>query len=299
MKYDPHYFTYGAEHEWADWPLFRTLPEGYGRDRKDITIVNSNGVANDPTGKFYRFGGEINTPPTTTLLGQIDCLQELKNLLPEATINYRSNLHLHIRIPGLKEDLEMLKQIQLYIHENMPLCFPIIQPMPRPKREENESLESYNGHLRRWKRRKVSHQTLLTKKRLELQLSANTVEKFFNSEPPQSKAGKPLWHCQPRLCVNLRQLLETDTIEFRHFAGTLSKEELETCLCWCFDFIMAALKNKPIQQVLAKYRTVPFPKFPKYDHELERRYRATVHDGTIPKNQIVANINAILKGTFI
>lgn len=298
MKYNFDNLTYGAEHEWADWPLKTKLPKGYGRDVKDITIVNSNGIANDPTGRYYGFGGEINTPPTTSINDQVACMTQLKNLLPTATINYRSNLHLHTHLPGLKDDLETLKQVQQYIHTHMPACLKHIQPMPKPEKEKDEMMFEYHGHLRRWRRRRVSHQTLLTQKRLAIQLAATNTTEFFNLEPPQSKAGKPLWHCQPRVCVNLRQLLETETIEFRHFAGTMDETELEYCLNWCRDFLIAAVNNTPIEELLSKYETDKFPKFPRYDDFLERRYRATVHDGTVSKEDIKATIKDIVEGKF-
>lgn len=301
-KFKNHYsfndLTYGAEHEWADWPLKTQLPKGYGRDLKDITIVNSNGIANDPKGKYYGFGGEINTPPTKSINNQVACLTKLKRLLPTATINYRSNLHLHIRIPGLIDDLQCLKQIQWYIHEHMPKCLKHIQPIPKPQRGVEEQVFEYEGRLRRWKRMRVSHQTLLTRSRLERQLSATNLQEFFNLEPPQSKSGKPLWHCQPRVCVNLRQLLETETIEFRHFAGTMDEKELKYCLNWCKDFLMAAIYNHPIELLLFKYEKEKFPTFCPYDHRLEIGYRATVHDGTNSKEDIISNIKSIKKGTF-
>ena len=291
--------TYGAEHEFADWPLSTVLPAGYGRDEDDITIVNSNGVANDPSGKYYGYGGEINTYPTSTIKGQVQCLKELKKVLPEATINYRSNLHLHIRIPGLDQDLEQLKRLQLYIHKHMREVLSQIQPLPRPTQEQYPDPEELAGAIRRWRRRKVSHQTLLTPQRLQKQLSSETVHDFFRNEVPFSKDNKPQWQCQPRLCVNLRQILETDTIEFRHFAGTMDTTILENCFLWCQQFLDYALNNKPISYLLWEFKNIQFPAFPEYNHEMERRYRATVHDGTVPKEKIKENIQKILEGTFV
>src|SRR5690606_23961726 len=97
--------------------------------------------------------------------------------------------------------------------------------------------EEILGNWKRWKRRRVSHQTLLTPHRVTQQLTATTPEEFFELEVPASNSGKPLWHAQPRVCVNLRQLLQTDTIEFRHFAGTLNLEVLEDCFNWCQKFL--------------------------------------------------------------
>lgn len=295
-------WTYGAEMEWADHPLDREPPEGYGRDTHDITIVNSNGIANDPRGKLYRFGGEFNTPPTDTIEEQVACMTRLKKHYPEARINYRSNLHLHIRMPGLGSDLVLLKRVQKYIHAAMPSALLQIQPLPRPKISQFPTEEEHRGALRRWRRQRVSHQTLLTPKRLSGQLWATSLEDFYRAEVPYTKNEpfKPLWHLQPRLCVNLRQHRETDTIEFRHFAGTMDEELLETSLRWCRDFLRCALDEQPIIHLLTDpaYRTDRFPQFQPYAHWMEKRYRATVHDGTLTKAQIAENIDKILNGEF-
>jgi hypothetical protein len=291
-------WTFGVEHEWGDIDTRKPLPKGFGWDKRDITIVNSNGIANDPSGKLYPFGREINTPPTDSIHGQLDCLAKLKHLFPEAVVNYRSNLHCHIRVPGLKDDLKMLKQIQAYIHFNMKRVLEYIEPIPRPLRVEWKSSAEYEGALRRWRRRRVSHHTLLTPKRIDFQQQAKTLKSFFEREVPQSKTGKPLWHCQPRVCVNLRQLMETDTIEFRHFPGTLRLTELTTCLQWCDNFLAFAIQGLNIEKLLDGYSPEAFPKFPLYNHEQERRYRATVHDGTVSKEQIAKNIQLILEGKF-
>lgn len=290
-------WTYGAEHEWADHDIRTELPKGYGRDTHDITIVNSNGIANDPKGRLYKFGGEINTPPTHAIEGQVACLTELKKLLPAATINYRSNLHIHIRVPGLGQDLELLKRVQRHIHANMPKALARIEPLPRPTGDEYPDAEELEGARRRWRRRRVSHQTLLTPKRLAGQLEATSVEEFYNLEPPQNKVGKPLFHLQPRLCVNLRQHRETDTVEFRHFPGTLDEVKLSTCLQWCYIYLRHALQDIPIDGLLKTpyFATSMFPAFPRYNHWQETRYRQTVHDGTVSKMDIAINIDFILQ----
>lgn len=290
--------TFGAEHEWGDWPLDRPLPVGYGRDTHDNTIVNSNGIANDPTGRLYNYGGEINTPPTDSAEGQVDCLWELRDLLPEAVVNYRSNLHVHVRIPSLREDLSALKQVQRYIHANLRTALAVVEPLMRPMELEYATTVEFEGALRRWRRRRVSHQTLLTPDRLARQLSAGTIDEFFRWEPPEDKQGRPLWHCQPRLAVNLRQLKETDTVEFRHFPGTLDANQMRAAVTWCQDFLEAAVGDRPVSRVVTQYHTSDFPPFPAYVHWQETRYRATVHDGTNTKAEIAANIRAIEEGTF-
>jgi hypothetical protein len=280
--------SYGAEHEWADHPLDRDPPTGYGRDVKDITMVNSNGIANDPKGKFYRFGGEFNTPPTDTIEGQVGCLTELKELYPEATINYRSNLHLHVRVPGLKNDLQALKLFQAHIHEHLPdVLTKVIEPIPVPTLEtcnrtrdsDFTSAEWFEGAKRRFRRRRVSHQSFLTEKRLALQAQASTVEQWYAAEVPQSD-GRPMWHLQPRLAVSLRQMLQTDTIEFRHFPGTMSEAQLRWAFNWVKAYTEHALEGLSITGLVREFEGVNLPRFLPYHHDVECGYRATCHDGS-------------------
>lgn len=281
--------SYGAEHEWADHPLDRDPPPGFGRDVKDITIVNSNGIANDPKGKFYRFGGEFNTPPTDTIEGQVGCLTQLKETYPEATINYRSNLHLHVRIPGLKDDLQALKLFQAHIHEHLPdVLATVIEPIPTPgfmfssvpADSSYSGTEWLEGAKRRFRRRRVSHQCFLTEKRLALQAQAQTIQRWFELEVPQTPEGKPMWHLQPRCCVSLRQLLQTDTIEFRHFPGTMNENQLRVAFNWVKSYTEHALEGIGIKHLARDYEGVNLPKFLPYHHDVECGYRLTCHDGT-------------------
>lgn len=297
MTFSRGRWSFGAEHELADIPLDTPLPEGFGWDRRDVTIVNSNGIANDPRGKLYGFGGEINTPPTDSPAGQAEVLLRVRKLFPMAQVNHRSNLHIHVRVPGLREDLWALKRVQAFVHKAMPQLFGVVEPLPRPVMTGRGPVDV--GAVRRWKRRRVSHQTLLTPKRLEHQLAARSIQEFFNREPPASREGTPLWACQPRLCVNLRQLLETDTVEFRHFPGTLDESEVYACARWCELFLQAALWGQFDLEALKRLAgAFAFPKFPVYLHWRESRYRATCHDGTIKKEDIAKNIAKILAGEF-
>src|SRR5690606_1455986 len=109
---------------------------------------------------------------------------------PAPTVNHRSNLHIHVRVPGLRDDLPMLKRVQSFIHLHMRNVLEVIQPLPKPLPQNINSPETYLGAVRRRKRRRVSHQALLTSTRLCGQLAADTVEEFFRREVPQSK-GNP------------------------------------------------------------------------------------------------------------
>jgi len=280
-------WTYGAEHEFSDWDAWTVLPKCYARS-PDYTIVNSNGIAAQPNPKLYRYGGEINTPPTD-MDGQVECLTKIVDMLPECSINHRSNLHIHIRVPGLIGSLETLKNLQVYIHTELPKIIDLLEPIPKG---------TTLAEKKREKRRRVSHHTFLTKQRLEKQLQAGSVKEFFELECPKTKDGKVMWHAQPRLAVGLRQLLQTDTIEFRHFPGTLEESELYVCLNWCRDFLVWALEKRPIKNLWKNYEYSDFPQFPEFDEELEIGYQATASHNGLSQSQIKIAIGLILRGEF-
>jgi hypothetical protein len=294
-------WTYGAEHELGDWPRDRELPEDFGLDKKDVTIVNSNGIAADPKGRYYRFGGEINTPPTGEPVGQCMMLAKIKGRYPEAVVNYRSNLHVHVRVPGLQDDLKLLKQLTRFNQQHLRSLLPLVEPIPMPCHEEYSDPEEQEGAMKRFRRRLRSHHTMLTDTRVETQLQADNTDDFFHWEVPWSNGEdpKPLWHFQPRCAVNLRQMLETDTIEFRHFPGTLNEEELLTCVEWCQTYLVCAFtETNPIKIFHLDFAHREWPKFPKYIHWMEKRYQATTRDGSVPVAEVIENIKLIEAGEF-
>jgi Putative amidoligase enzyme len=291
-------WTYGAEHELGDWDQREGLPYAYKMDVRDVTCMNSDGIAADPKGKLWPYGGEINTPARNSIADQVQCLVKILERHPNATVNHRSNLHVHVRVPGLREDLKALKRVAAFNDRWLKDVLPIIEPIPKPL---NQPTNESQGAMRRWRRRKVSHHTVLVPKRTERMLAADTVDEFFRAEVPISKAGVPLWHCQPRAAVNLRQLLETDTVEFRHYPGTLNTVELHAALTWATIWMEMALQTDkdPIWHAQRLWERIykPIP-FPEYIHWKEVRYRATCHDGTNSAQQIADNIRAIQEGRF-
>lgn len=292
-------WTVGLELELSDWNCKLPIPAGCTRS-PDYTIVNSNGIAAQPNIKHYAYGGEFNTPPTETIDGQLEIVDQLKDYYKELSVNYRSNLHVHIRVPGLKESLTHLKLLQGYIHDELPRVIDQVEPLILPGGDYGE-LYRRASH-KRLKRMRVSHRTFLTPQRLAGQLTAKTVEEFFEAEVPKTKLGKPMWHAQPRVCVNLRQLLQTDTVEFRHFPGTLNIDELETAMGWCVAFLYGAFNNRSAEASLATVKGnigyADFPKFKPFNLQLEIGYQATASHNGLKQDEILRNISLMQKGEF-
>lgn len=282
--------TFGMELEYGD--ICRTeLSSGLTWNEKDYSIVSSTGIANDPKGLAYAKGGEINSVPTKYPEQQAAMFAELIQQHPEAAVNHRTNLHLHVRVPGLSEDLESLKRLLAYINTNQVAIYQAIEPVPVPFSQDYVSIEAFRGAQKRYKRRKVSHQYAVSKVRVERALAASTVEQFFAAHAPVQGNGKPAWGLTTRAGINLLQLKETDTVEFRHFTNTLDRAKLECCFDWVQAFIPAALDNAPVTQLVAA-SSMNFPEFAPYDYDMEVGYAYTNFDKN-SRNVATQRINAL------
>ena len=265
--------TFGCEYEFGD--IWRTeLPDGLTWNEKDYSIVSSTGIANDPKGRAYTRGGEINSVPTGTIEEQLAMFELLLKQHPEAAINHRTNLHLHIRIPGLSEDLPTLKKLLGYIDSNQAAIYEAIEPIPQPYRGDSKSEEAHKGALKRCKRRKVSHQYKVPAARVAEAMQATTVREFFDAHSKLQADGKRAYGLTTRAGINLLQLQETDTIEFRHFTNTLDVRKLTSCFVWVENFIPMALDSSPVPELLSEY-DYEFPEFAPFDFAMECGYQYT------------------------
>jgi hypothetical protein len=285
-------WTYGAEFELSDWDQRRNHT---WRTDIDWTMVNSNGIAVDPRGEVYWQGGEILTSPSQTPGGVVDQLGAFLKRHPEASVNYRSNLHIHVRVPGLREDLKRLKRLQNYCSLWLPQLFPLIEPIPVPLKMDYPDPAAFQGARKRYSRRKISHQKILSHAVVTRQAAAGSPQEFFEAEARHPKTGKLHWAICPRAAVNLRQMLTTDTIEFRHFPGTIDLAAVRTAVNWCLDFLELAFDNEdPVYHYKRYYRGRTWPKFHPYVHWMEERYKET-NPHFVPKEQAKLAVERILK----
>ena len=272
-------WTFGAELEFADVSRKTPLPKGCSWNNQEMTLVNSNGVANDPLGTLWAYGGEVNTRPTNDAADQVAvCMEVVEALGGTGTINYRCDFQVHIGVPGLADDLAAVKRVGLYVQENYEHVITLVDPIARPRASEWGTLD-YELAKQDYRRKKRLHHTQLPLGTFEKQQRASNVQAFYAAEfrvPPP-----------PRVWVNLRQLWrETETVEFRHFFSTANEQEIESCLWWCELFLDAALNGGPPANELLQSKMV-FPVARQFDPALERGYletnfahhsRSEVHD---------------------
>ena len=135
--------SFGAELELADIDQRKGLPDSFAWDRSDPSMVNSNGIAIDPKGISYSFGGEVQTKPTIGIQKQIQGFQKIIEWFGNATVNYRSNLHIHVQVKGLSDNLRLLKRFQKIIHTEVKEEICNIEHIPEPLKKEYATTERY------------------------------------------------------------------------------------------------------------------------------------------------------------
>ena len=233
---------YGCELELSDWDITQPLPPCLKRNRRDRTIVNSNGVANDPSGKYYQFGGEVNTEPTETIDEQLQYIYIAFNEIKDAKTNYRANFHVHISVDGLADNLEMLKRFQRNLFEFGEEGLQIIDPLLSPTKEEV-------GHEYLWvmisdriKHSLKSRHFIVSQKIQDKLMGARTVDEFFDYLPER------------RQWCNLKSLRKHGTIEFRCFGGSVrTMEQYGNAFMFCKYFVERTLGDLPIDIGFVEY----------------------------------------------
>lgn len=275
--------TVGCELEWADVDRHAEIPSHLGTwATEDYSIVNSDGHANCPSGATWRWGGEINTVPTETAAGQAEiCRQLAEWAQPKPIINWKCNLHVHVRpasFVALMQDLSYLKRFASYLRAAERFVYSTIEVVPRPTQEEYPDLEHYRGAMRRYRRRLISHQHSLSDARWTEIMAASTHEEFLRGHASPTQTGGRAWHLAPRPGMNLRSLWKHGTVEFRHFPGTADPEEVESACSWCLALVEAAEYDEAYGPVrIYESRFWRFPTFRPYDHEQWLGFERTKH----------------------
>ncbi|MEK6882107.1 MAG: hypothetical protein AABY22_20995, partial [Nanoarchaeota archaeon] len=253
-----------------------SLPEGNTWCRKDATICNSSGAANDPLKVLNKYGSEIQTRPCRSPEELLDLTFQIYKLFPKITFNYTSTLHTHIRVPGLREDIFSLRRLAVYaekyVHQMFRLIDPIFEPLPKDYRSPME----YQGAMKRHQRRMVSHWYELNRHAYKAMKKAKTPEEFALAHR-LSTTGQLLHpHQETRAGVNFHQLWQTDTIEFRCFTMSTDPQCLLSAFTWPILFVKAALETEESSEdILKKNKGLRFQSVFPYQYNLDWIFQLT------------------------
>ena len=261
--YNKDDFTYGYEIEWGDIDRNLEIPEHLGSwEYAETDIVNIHEpykyVACDPLGKEPPMGGEVNTKPTATWEQQVDRIMELHQLFvdhgnqPSAScVNHG---HLHVFVPGLKDDVESLKKLVAYIQKNQALTIEHLYGFyDHPEMKRSKGAKMY---LKLDGGRPMPD--YMCDNIINLATDFDHFIKLHAAGKDGVSMGRPF-----RFAINTYCMKHTGTIEFRCFRSTTDRKQMEDQFKFAEKFIDAALNDGPnVDEILFeqgyKYDFPPF-----------------------------------------
>lgn len=272
----PEKWTYGAELEWPDVDVATRLPPGWAWSKTDYSMVNSagewRGVANDPQRRLVPVGGELNTPPAPGPDALAEAAAPLWGRMRPGR-NYRSNLHIHLRIPGIEDHLPVLERLAAYSRTHLPGLWGRIDPLDALTEDQPEGDAAREAAARRAHSERSRHH-FIPAARHEARKAARTLEEFLAAEVPAGRDGRPAWALEAREAVNLRALRKHGTIEFRCFADPAEPSELHAAAAFAGLWVFAALSDGDPAWPVSTWGA-HLPRQRPFELELELGWRAT------------------------
>lgn len=260
-KYDKDLYTWGYEIEWGDIDRRLEIPEHLGKwEFAETDVVNLHepfvNVACDPLGEEPHMGGEINCKPTNTWQEQVDRVIEIRDFFVDngnhPTAGCVNHGHLHVFVPGLKDDINALKRLIQYIKDNqddtVSACYQFRDNFEMKKSKGAKMYLKYDGG------RQMPE--YMSDNILNLATDFNHFIKLHAAGKDGVSMGRPF-----RYAINTYCMKHTGTIEFRCFRSTTKRNEIESQFRFAQDFIDAALNSGPSVAELLFMNNYEFPPF--------------------------------------
>lgn len=287
-------FSYGCELEWSDVDRRVDIPKELGEWEgpkiagyymgSEIDIVNTKGkwkgVGTDPLCITCRVGGEIHTQPSRHIESQLLRVMRILDLFSVANVACPNHGHIHVGVPGLLNDLTLLKNVFRYTNKNQDDLIRFCSGY-----DYTDAVDVLASDCADWVKQYLlvgdgKHITQELFKRVECATSVEEVLQALREEPCEDwewSFGKttatPESH---RTAVNLFNLTKGETIEFRIFRSTINPVELYSCLHFVQRYMEEALKGDSgasVQEIIKSYNY----KFPKlnFNEELAKGWENT------------------------
>jgi len=262
VKYDPATFSWGYEIEWGDIPRSFGIPEHLGTwEFAETDILNLHGDyalrAVDPLGIDPPMGGEINTKPTATWAQQVDRILKIKKLFTDTghkpTASLVNHGHLHVYVPGLREDVDALKRLVAYIGANQLLtverCYQYYDD-PTMK----GAVKGAKAYLKQDGGRQMPG--YMIDNIVNLATDFDHFIKLHAAGKDGVSMGRPF-----RYAINTYCMKHTGTVEFRCFRSSTEREEIESQFAFVEAFIDAALNDGPSVETILEQSNYSFPPY--------------------------------------
>ena len=260
--FDPKDWTYGYEIEWGDIPRNFAVPEHLGTwEFAETDILNLRGDyalrAVDPLGIDPPVGGEINTKPTATWPEQVDRIMRIRQLFVdeghEPTASLVNHGHLHVHVPGLREDIDALKRLVRYVGDNQLLTAEACYQY-RDDPTMKGAVKGAKIYLKHDGGRQMP--AYMVDNICNLATNFDSFIKLHAAGRDGVSLGRPF-----RYAINTYCLKHTGTIEFRCFRSTTKRKEIASQFAFAEAFIDAALNNGPSVETILSENNYEFPPY--------------------------------------
>lgn len=261
-------YSYGLELELVNNDSRKGLPKGFSQfSDQESDLCNSvgkfRGLCNDPTRKFVPITAELNSTPTDDYKLQSEYVKNAVEFYPEATINCRIDLHLHIGHPRFKTDLDLLKKLVTYFYHNTELWNDLMyHTFVLP--------DEYSVHMDARSFQNTNRKTM-PEWRYNQIMSSNSIEEFLLNHQKDT-SGKVNTRMTTRYPFNMFAIKDHGTIECRAFWPTLDSNEINArfeLITRIVDTVVSN-RNTPLQVLVKEwledgYDTIRSSQYP-YDH---------------------------------
>lgn len=291
---DSKKISFGCELEWSDIDRRVDIPITLGEWEgpkiagyymgSEIDIVNTKGQwkghGTDPLCIECKVGGEIHTQPSNTIDSQMYRIMDIMNRFSTVCVACPNHGHIHVGIPGIKQDLEALKNLFRYTQKNEA---DLIKACCGYNEVEAQSVRDAN--LENWVKDYllVGDGKSINPDIYEQVEKAESVERILNllENTPcddwfwDTNKRVSLWNSH-RTAFNLFNLTKGETVEFRIFRASINPVEIYSSLFFAKRYVEEALKGengKPVLEIL-KEGNFKFPKL-NFDEDLARGWQET------------------------
>lgn len=286
--------TFGCELEWSDIDRSVDIPRelGFWEGPKigkyymgsEIDIVNTRGrwkgVAVDPLCIMCTAGGEIHTTPSFSIESQLIRIMRIMELFPKLGVACPNHGHIHVGVPELKTNLEILKNFFRYLKKNendlIKACCGYDESDYKAiaSSDLDDHIKGYflvgdakhiNSELYDWIEKSQTMDEALE--------GLAKIECFDWCPLTEESWEAPGSH---RTAVNMFNLTKGDTIEFRVFRASLNPLEIWSSLLFSKLVVEEAFKGEkglPVSEILKNFH-FSFPKL-NFDPDLARGWQNT------------------------
>ena len=287
-------FSFGCELEWSDIDRRVDIPKDLGEwegpkiagyyMNSEIDIVNTKGqwrgVGTDPLCVTCKVGGEIHTQPSNTIETQVLRVMRILDLFSVANVACPNHGHIHVGVPGLFNNLDLLKNVFRYTQDNQD---DLIRYCTGYGPDDYSAIK--HSDLAPWVKQYllVGDGKHITQELFDAVEKAGSVGEVLEAlrttpcEDWEHVSGEttetPDSH---RTAVNLFNLTKGETVEFRIFRATINPVELYSCLVFTKRYMEEALKGRDGRSVrdILKEGIFRFPQL-NFDYELAKGWENT------------------------